>query len=166
VAPAAADDGADVGVAGDDAHASRRRRLLLRRRRPHLEAGHGELADAVAESSIIPNQCKEPNTEQAIKEKGEAKLMEITGAKRDGLVRYIQQPAEISQKSLGIFPPHFPSRALCFFDEEAKLHDDQRREKQKRRAKLLPDGAGAGSNWVDQGRQEPKKRPWYRIDFF
>jgi hypothetical protein len=35
----------------------------------------------------------------------------------------------------------------------------------KRRAKLLP-GAGAGSNWVDQGRQEPKKRPWYRIDFF
>ncbi|TVU02954.1 hypothetical protein EJB05_03809 [Eragrostis curvula] len=39
-------------------------------------------------------------------------------------------------------------------------------EKQKKRFRaeegrnLLPAAAAAGSNWVDQDRQEPKKRPW------
>lgn len=91
---------------------------------------------------------------------------------------YIQpEITSISQKSVGIFPPHFPfGRRLCFFLQEAMAANKEKartkqeaggRMKASKRIgeKFLP-AAGAGSNWVDQGRQEPKKRPWYRIDFF
>ena len=116
---------------------------------------------------IIPNQCK--HTHQLKRKKGEAKLIEITGRNQKTWPGIFKQQ-EISQKSLGIFPPHF-----CFAFFMKKLwRPEQRREKRKARtkearerfgAKFLP-AAGAGSNWVDQDRQEPKKRPWYRIDFF
>jgi hypothetical protein len=86
---------------------------------------------------------------------------------------YIQR--EISQKSVGIFPLHF--RRFAFFKRKISKLWPAQREKSKRsdfgrkkgaREKLLPAAAAgaAGSNWVDQDRQEPKKSPWYRIDFF
>jgi len=109
------------------------------------------------------------NTHQLKRKKGEEKLIEITGRNQKTWPSIFKQQ-EISQKSLGIFPPHF-----CFAFFMKKLwRPEQRREKRKARtkearerfgAKFLP-AAGAGSNWVDQDRQEPKKRPWYRIDFF
>ena len=116
---------------------------------------------------IIPNQCK--HTHQLKRKKGEAKLIEITGRNQKTWPGIFKQQ-EISQKSLGIFPPHF---RFAFFMKKL-WRPEQRREKRKARtkearerfgAKFLP-AAGAGSNWVDQDRQEPKKRPWYRIDFF
>jgi len=116
---------------------------------------------------IIPNQCK--HTHQLKRKKGEAKLIEITGRNQKTWPSIFKQQ-EISQKSLGIFPPHF---RFAFFMKKL-WRPEQRREKRKARtkearerfgAKFLP-AAGAGSNWVDQDRQEPKKRPWYRIDFF
>ena len=157
MAPAAAD-----GVAGDDEHARPRRR-----RRRHLEAGHGELA--VAESSMHHSKSMQTHTHQLKRKKGEEKLIEITGRNQKTWPGIFKQQ-EISQKSLGIFPPHF---RFAFFMKKL-WRPEQRREKRKARtkearerfgAKFLP-AAGAGSNWVDQDRQEPKKRPWYRIDFF
>jgi len=109
------------------------------------------------------------NTHQLKRKKGEAKLIEITGRNQKTWPGIFKQQ-EISQKSLGIFPPHF---RFAFFMKKL-WRPEQRREKRKARtkearerfgAKFLP-AAGAGSNWVDQDRQEPKKRPWYRIDFF
>ena len=81
---------------------------------------------------IIPNQCK--HTHQLKRKKGEAKLIDARSPKPKDMAWYIQP--EISQKSLGIFPPHFPFAFLM-----------KKLRREKRKAPRTKEGSDSGRNF-------------------
>jgi len=74
------------------------------------------------------------NTHQLKRKKGEAKLIDARSPKPKDMAWYIQP--EISQKRLGIFPPHFPFAFLM-----------KKLRREKRKAPRTKEGSDSGRNF-------------------